>query len=402
MQNDPRALPKALLIVAVVLGAAPAFADTRPSDGLAAALLGQGYDVEGGTLRAVCVEGTVTYEGAARSTARLDRPLTPAELDRALGLVDASGAPLPAMPERSRLRFSSEATPREGSVVLTYAYDVRGRFATISQARPTALGREVVSLPEATRTLVCGHEALRRVELGGSLFVTIRFDFSSREAERTFVRDVDLGHASTANLAGKLRRVGAEYRGRVAITVSALQIGGDASALGRIFATGLGDVPILRCQVDDVESCATAMESVRAYIIGDDGFRAQLGDLSYDPSSTRGPAIVAVTTTGYVDLGLPALAPTTPPGTVAREARSRLAARYRALMFDVDRLDAQRALPLTPAQEEAVTRAAAIARDNAALTASALSACGSRPEQCLTLEAEAQALQRPYSTDPGP
>lgn len=385
-----------LAAVAVVVSAGPASAERAPAS--TGVLLGQGYDGAGGVPRAGCVDGDLDYEGNPQSTVRDDRPVSEAELRAILGLTEPDGGAALAVPSSQVLSFLQTAAPQSAAVVVTYAYGVRGKRAVLRSPRLSANGQVAATLSDAERLRMCGDEVVTGIELGGSVLITLRFDFATSGVRTLFTKSFDFGHVSAANLRGKLGRIGSEYKGKVTITLGALQLGGDVTKLAAIFGNPSGDIALLRCQVDQVDKCAQAMDEAHAYIFGVNGFREQLGDVMLDLTSTTGPAILGLETQSYDALKLSELVAPNPSRESARAARARMVAHHARLWEDVQRLSEALGRMLTSTQERLVSEALAIARHDAALLSQGIELCGSHSEACATVETQVEAALRPYST----
>ncbi|MFE8599341.1 leucine-rich repeat domain-containing protein [Archangium violaceum] len=392
-----------LLVGVLVLSAAQARAGTFLSRGAAAVLPGMGFESTSERWLGVCVTGDVLTTGQAQSSSYMAAPLRGVALEEALGLPREVVTDTTSATDLLRERFLRTVQEDARSLVLSYGFVVGGRKARLENLRLTGTGNRAAQLGPADRRAACGDELARELEIGGRIFVAIRFDFTSEATRTQFLRETDISQAPASQVGTKLRAVASYYQGALTISVHALQLGGDPRLLRQLIGGVQGAGALLRCQVSNVAACAQLVDDVRLYMVGagTQAFWAQVSQGAWSPEQPVGPAPLRVTTEGYATAGLQALAQESPHGVspAYAAARTRLAQQLATASGDVRRMQALASgFPLSRLQSRELEPALEVAGIHVALLRGVLERCAENVSACLAREQQlASGLLLPYS-----
>jgi|GEM_PF-6473402 hypothetical protein len=372
------------------------------------ALLGMGYDSYTENFNSLCVQAgvtapTVRYAGAPTATLRLDRTLNYEELKNLLDVQVSGKLLMEGINVKSSARFASEAASTDLSTSLVFLNKIGGRYAILNQPNLTTSARQVglTGDPEKIRAQ-CGDQFVEQIELGAELFVSMRFDFSNKDVKSNFEAEIDLDFVNIFQVSGAAKVALEKYKNNVGVTISALQIGGDPTALSRIFLDRAGDSSnVLRCSIDNVEACVKAMESVIAYASSTKpgNFPDQLKNLTFDDTQAKGSAFLRYITKSYYNAGMRDLYQQPAP-LLSREiiaARSRLLERYEVQAKDRKRVSSILNLRLSPEERGRFEVLDQLLAGNIKSMVDAAQVCYDTPLLCV--EAELKVSLRSY--DPG-
>jgi hypothetical protein len=394
----------ALLAGVLVLSAAQARAGTFLSRGAAAVLPGMGFESTSERWLAPCVTGDVLTTGRAQSFSYMAAPLRGVALEEALGLPRELLSDTTSATDLLRERFLRTVQEDGRSLVLTYGFVVGGRKARLENLRLTATGNRAAQLGPVDSRAACGDEFTRELEIGGRIFVAIRFDFTSESTRTLFLRETDIAQAPAAQVGEKLRAVASYYQGALTVTVHALQLGGDPRLLRQLIGGVQGAGALLRCQVSNVAACAQLVDDVRLYIVGTgtQGFWAQVSQGDWSAELPVGPAPLRIITESYATAGLPALAQAAPHGLSPSyaAARTRLTQQLATATGDVRRMQALAAgSSLSRLQSRELEPSLEVAGVHVALLRGVLERCAEDVPGCLAREQQlASGFLSPYST----
>jgi hypothetical protein len=299
-----KSIPFVLLMVPSVADAV-----TPVTRAISPAFLGDSIELGVLGVRGQCVEGDIVYEGDAQSTLLIDEPMPFEELERRFTNDPSLNESARAMVSGQRSTFVDALRPSSTAASVIYGFEVGQRWASLGSPRISAVGKDQLSRSERTRRGACGNAVLARAELGGALYIGLRFDFDSKATKDEFEKAADLPLASFASITAKMSRMTTAFESKVSVTLSAYQRGGNPALLHQVFGAGGGPIAVLQCSEANVQGCADATENVRRYVSDANGFRSQLGeDVRLTPGGATGPVVLRFEAKTYDELGLPELA----------------------------------------------------------------------------------------------
>ncbi len=390
-----------VLVCGVFLSASDARADTNSVVSSRAVLLGTGYDTRSLTTRSRCVTGDVVYEGSGQTNPEsLWRSVPLPELKEKLGVSERGLPNLDVLKNIGRLGLTEYAETSDTSETVTFVFEVGSRFAALSNPRLTPEAASLVGRGAATVRGICGDQFVQRVELGGALFASIRFDFHSKKDRSSFHEDMGLDSATLQNIAEKLERNAQDYKNRVEVSLRVFQVGGNPSELGRVLgsaSSGQSPLPFFRCSSQEISGCQAMLLGIQDYVTHPiHGLRAQLSleGSSYDPTKPVGAATLRFTTQGYSSVaalaGLLRESPVQQPAGVGA-ARTRLFNVLASLRKDASRVDrVETTRPLSRLQRQEVVAAGAAIGENMRTVQRAIDLCEAA-ELSVCEQAERQA-----------
>lgn len=122
--------------------------------------------------------------------------------------------------------------------------------------------------PDKFRT-ACGDQVVQQNHLGASLYVTLKVHFNTIDDKTTFTANAGVKYGSMFSMSAKISQVVSEHHVQGQLEVSALQVGGDATALAKIFSSGPDPYAVTSCSLEDLVSCQKTINGVLAYAAND-------------------------------------------------------------------------------------------------------------------------------------
>jgi hypothetical protein len=375
----------------------------------AAALLGMGYDSHTEVFSSACAKSryngkdSVRYSGAPTANLSLDRSLSAEELKNILDIEASGKLMMTGMNTSGAGRFASEAAASDLSTSLVFANKISGLYAVLNEPELTDAARVVGLTNDAAQIRSqCGDHYVEQVELGAELLVSMRFDFSNRDVKSNFEAEIDLDFVNIFQVSGAAKVAMTNYKNSVGVTISALQVGGDVTALGRIFqGDGSSGSQVMRCSIDNIDACIKTMENVVTYASSSDpgNFSSQLKNLQFDDTSSFGAANLRYITKSYFSGGLRELYKSPAPilSNEIMAARNRLLERYEAQARDRKRVSSLLNLRLSEAELQRFLELDRRLAHNIRQMVSAGQTCYEKPLACV--ETEAAIRLESYSSE---
>lgn len=312
--------------------------DTIPSS-VGAALLGNGYDSHRIGFSSSCVrlaDGAKTeYAGNQKATLKFDKRLSYEQLKNLLNVEVKGKLNFGTFNVSGASKFVSDAASTTLSESVIFATDIRGKTALFNDVVLNPIGEKMAKTNDSLRIrATCGDEYVYGVDLGSQLLVNVKFVFSNKKVKADFKAKIKFNMVDLFDVKGRAKVFSEKFQKHVAVTISAIQIGGNVQNLTKIFggSTDQG-VPLIQCSLKKPAECAKAMENIISYVRGD--YAEQLKNLSYEPGKPHGAAFLGYHTRSYARGGgnLSDLYSTPGPvldGEIAA-ARERLKQKYGAL-----------------------------------------------------------------------
>lgn len=157
----------------------------------------------------------------------------------------------------------------------------------------------------------CGDSFVYQADIGGKLFVAMKFDFSSEEHKKKFFASLGASY-KMVDIKTTVEKLDQSTIQSGSISLSAHQIGGDVTKLANVFGT---NSEIIRCSLNDLSFCITAMENAINYARNEfaNSVKSHTQLLSFKPMT-------------YSNMGIPLTAEDVPMDII--KARSELVGLY--------------------------------------------------------------------------
>lgn len=282
-------------------GATPQ-SDQIPSS-VGAALLGNGYDSHRVGFSSSCVKladgARPEYAGNQKATLKFDKRLSYEQLKNLLNVEVRGKLNFGTFNVSGASKFVSDAASTSLSESVIFATDIRGKTALFNDVVLNPLGEKLAKTNDALKIrATCGDEYVYGVDLGSQLLVNVKFVFSNKKVKADFKAHIKFNMVDLFNVKGRAKVFSEKFQKHVAVTISAIQIGGNVQNLTKIFGESSEQgVPLIQCSLKKPAECAKAMEKIIAYVRGD--YAEQLKNLSYDPSKPHGAAFLGYHTRSY-------------------------------------------------------------------------------------------------------
>ena len=169
------------------------------------------------------------------------------------------------------------------------------RFVPPKDQSPlTWIGQQYANDPVAFRAN-CGDKFIVEQQIGGMLYVAVKFHFHTQQEKSTFNAAVKSSFMSLGSLNANLEKLTAFLGDAGTVSVTAFQMGGDPTQLGKMLGadTESKEAPILSCSFEDLQACSRLINQILAYASrNEDGnFLSQF--TIDDVESLTGPGVIS-------------------------------------------------------------------------------------------------------------
>jgi len=224
--------------------------------------LGFGYDKQRDLHKPQsCLNGNSAQVGSGE--AKLDFTLVSSyeQLKKELGItVDLNiGAKIFKLNSHSEFAIKHQETKLSKSMVLKSEILSHQQF---NQQGLNAFGQG--KLDDGTQCFIsaCGDNFIYQADVGGKLFVAMKFDFTSEEHKKTFFSSLGVSY-DMVDVKATVNKLNQSTIKGGSLTLSAHQIGGDTTKLGNVFGNSSN---FINCSfMDNLTSCETAMKNAIDY-----------------------------------------------------------------------------------------------------------------------------------------
>ncbi len=293
------------------------------SDSQPGLVLGQGYDSRSEGPAAHCLAPDLPYSYVSQQSGDLivGNTIQESELESELGFTFGARTRFGLTSASANANYLARTTSSDFAQAFNYRFNagikqVRISFGdrSIPQRLSTAFRRAIRQRAggafEATEnfTRQCGNEFVVAIDRGIRLYVSTQLRFGEERHTREF-RGRVRASGNWGAIESALQSLSSEARRSVAISVTAYQLGGDTTSLGRIFESAggdrdtLGEYNFLNCSMENLQACRQLHANIMHY--GNVTLRSQLGSLDYQPSqSSSSAANLAYHTASYSELPL--------------------------------------------------------------------------------------------------
>lgn len=112
---------------------------------------------------------------------------------------------------------------------------------------------------------MCGDQYISQSELGATLIATLTVQFNSHSDKTNFTLTAGAKFGSIASVSTTIKDYVQKYQIKGGTTMSALQIGGDASQLAKIFNSGPDPYAFASCSLEKMDNCSKIITGVIGY-----------------------------------------------------------------------------------------------------------------------------------------
>ena len=170
----------------------------------------------------------------------------------------------------------------------------------------------------------CGNSFIYQSNIGGRLLVAMKFDFNSEKSKKTFFSELGASYKAVS-IKAAIKKVKESVIKGSSITITAEQIGGDASNLGRVFGEGS---PVISCSLNTIKESAKGESCIEESMKN----ALEYAKNEFAPNIGSKPHTLSFTTIGYTSAGIPVSLEDVPMNIIS--ARNELAAKYQSQYGD--------------------------------------------------------------------
>ncbi|QRK04746.1 hypothetical protein JQX13_31555 [Archangium violaceum] len=255
-----------------------------PADIQSAALLGQGRNlVTESNLPAQCLSSPNILKIPLQSSSiRLDSAMLQNEASEMLGFKVDAKAHFKLLDASAKANFSRSAESKSLSISLYYVADYNFEVEELDQS--TLQWNVAPSRSDFLQ--VCGDQFAWRRQRGGMLMLLYRIDFATEKDKQDFEASVNVSATGAGSVNSSVETHASRFRGKAAVHVEALQVGGDVAALSSFLggsSSGDGRTAV-DCNMDNLAACGQLMSNGITYAQSSsfiNGIRSNPADRQY-------------------------------------------------------------------------------------------------------------------------
>lgn len=321
----------------------PKLAYRLKQNGESAAGLGAGWSSDTDALAGQCLLGTMDYVGASSASLSMDVLYNYQDFLQQLNFyVDSS---FTGLGFQARVADNYSHMLEDTAYTQTFIYRAtvflkNRHFVPPKNKSPlTWIGQQYAQDPVSFRAN-CGDKFISEQKIGGVLYVAVKFKFHTAKEKSNFNLSVSTKVGSLIKLNVSLYK-GTSLLGRdSSIAVSAFQIGGDPTKLGKILGAKSGaiTVPVLNCRLDNLNACHETINQIVEYATASNPGDFPTQFKIDDQQSLVGPGVIKnilqnVTTVAPVKIG-PSLAT-----QAIIDARTKLSKLYQTALIETNEVN---------------------------------------------------------------
>jgi len=257
--------------------------------------LGFGYDNQRDIFKPQsCIKGTTTEVGAGSSNLDFTSISDYEEFKRHLGIQVAFNVNATFFKMNAETKFALNHRETELSRSLLFKVDVRLPNEQFDHNGLSEFGQKMYKSGHQCFINACGDQFVFQTERGGSLYIAMKFDFTNSESKKEFFAKLAGGDLyQFAEMNNEIRNASSSVKQSGKVTVSAYQIGGEATQLTNIFGTD-NISPFLTCNLVAFDKCQQAMQNAINY-----------AKSNFANSISSKPHLLDYKTVSYKDIGVP-------------------------------------------------------------------------------------------------
>lgn len=297
------------------------FMPTNRNDNVISSL-GYGYDNQRDIFKPQsCMNGTTREVGHTETDIAFSLISNYEELKRHLDIEVNLKIKVGFFKLTSETKFATDHRETSLSRTLFYKFEVKLPNREFSNTGLNTFGQSRFDDSNSCFRSACGDQFVYQTTQGGKLYFALKFDFANEESKKEFSSKLSAGYSNKLS--------GSSYKIDVAVnktsdfvkengelTVSALQIGGNATKLSEIFGSQNGISPFLTCKLTAIDKCLEIMQNVANYAINE-----------FSPNiNSNNAKINSYETVSYLNAGIPVVIEPINPGIIT--ARKDLAYKF--------------------------------------------------------------------------
>lgn len=264
---------------------------------------GQGYDPKSGVWRSKCLTGQLVYGGQSSSFFSINKQVSKEALRSYMSSSLTGTANLFIASAKASVKYSRSVAEDHYAMTLTYMYDLRGKHLILDHLQLTDEGIRARNTrdPEFIKIL-CGEQFVRKVSLGGTLFLNAHYQFTNKEVYDEFKAKIQfkvMGFKVTKHWKHNSRYLNRNSK----VSFDGWQIGGNPDTLNQLLTNARQKV----CTLDQLQNCEKIVDDLLNYATSPRGFISQLADLSWREHGAY-PAL-AYELSDFSEAGFPELNP---------------------------------------------------------------------------------------------
>lgn len=364
------------------------------------ATLGKGYDAEKEKFVGDCVSGEVEFVGAQNALVTFDRSMSEKETSDSLGFSVGGKGRYGAVKFSAAAQFSKESSSNDFSESTTYSAIYNFKNAKLKNAQKTDVGQTAFRANRWKES--CGHEYVEQIELGGSLYINTKIEFSSKEDKQAFSAQFNIQGPAFA-VRGALEQASKSFGRTASVSVRLYQVGGNISRLSTVFGeaqvaadlnnpNGSQASALVVCSMDRMDACLAVLDKAIKYASDKndpDAFPSQMNFRTLDTSSPNGPAMLKYITAPWKNLAI--YGPDPLVESVVKVSRKRLSDAFEEQLKYNNRVSGllNGRIRLSPAQFKDIKDIDAKVGENLAVIEEAANTCYSEFAHCTSAATEA-------------
>jgi len=275
--------------------------------------LGEGWSSDNDAPVGQCLFGKIGYVGTPSASLSLNLLYNYKDVLEQLNLLANGNFTLAGFQLRAAANYSHMLEDSAYTQTFIYRAIIRlknRRFVPPVDKSPlTWIGRQYAQDPMMFRAN-CGDKFISEQQLGGMLYVAVKLKFHTRQEKLKFNASLGADINSLLKLTENLSKAANSVQRDGALSVTAFQMGGDPTKLGKILGakSGADSVSMLSCSLDNLRDCHKAINAILVYASDSSqgNFPAQFK--TDDSHSLIGPGVLknilqSTTTVAPVKLG---------------------------------------------------------------------------------------------------
>ena len=203
-----------------------------------AAVTGSGFNYKTNSFTGYeCVGGTEELTGSPDSNLAFSTTVDQSTLQKELGISGDFRTVTGPGEITAGAKYMKATTEDSFSITLNYVGTFKFANRVLRSATPNAVGKEAGRFVELLDKK-CGQGFVQQIVRGAKLFISIRFDFTSRDDKEAFGAHFDYRSPLT-DVSAKVDNSTKSFARRTRVTVSAYQVGGQVEKVAYIFQKGI-------------------------------------------------------------------------------------------------------------------------------------------------------------------
>jgi hypothetical protein len=260
-----------------------------------------------------------------------------------------------------------------------------------NQQELSEFGQKMLEKGEQCFISACGDSFLYQTDIGARLIIAMKFDFTSQESKESFFAELGASYKAV-DIKAAIKNVKESIIKGSSVTISAEQIGGDASRLAKVFGE---DSPIVSCSLNTIKESAEGESCIEKAMKNAIDYARD----EFAPNVNSKPHVLDFKTMSYSSAGIPIVLEEVPMGIIS--ARNELVSEYQRQYSDWMLAEGWLSGEFKGDFEPAETRSLKNIKDDAIrynleLIRNAGLWCFSDLTKCLDKKQEAYSMLKPY------